>query len=139
MMLTDIHGVIAGPGADQGGERRALRASLDAVYQQLKDGDTMGAALAMEGVLKGIDYLSAAQPVAQEAIPPGYVLISIDALRVWGKLDEVQDACKYSLAAPQPSQGAEDPYHEHSMPPVKRVGNPTKHGHSMSTPPNRWW
>lgn len=54
------------------------------------------------------ELLSAAQPVAQEAIASGYVLISIDALRVWGKLDEVQDACKYSLAAPQPSQGAEE-------------------------------
>lgn len=42
---------------EQSSREQELRASLDAVYQQLKDGDTMGAALAMEGVLKGIDYL----------------------------------------------------------------------------------
>lgn len=49
-----------------------------------------------------LPILSAAQPVA----PDGYALISVDALRAWGKLDEVTAACKYPIAAPQPSQGA---------------------------------
>lgn len=56
-----------------------MRRALDAVYQQLKDGDTMGAALAMEGVLKGIDALSTPQAVeAQQAgsggEPIGYAM-----------------------------------------------------------------
>ena len=43
--------------------------------------------------------LKQAPPAA--VVPDGYALIGIDALRAWGKLDEVRDACRYPIAAAQ--------------------------------------
>lgn len=36
------------------------------------------------------------------AVPEGYALIGIDALKAWGKYDEVRDACRHPLAATSP-------------------------------------
>ena len=46
--------------------------------------------------------LYAAPPAA---VPEGYALVSIDALRAWGRLDEVRDACRYPLAAARKGEG----------------------------------
>lgn len=109
MMLTDIHGVIAGPGADQGDERRAFDAALTKLraspsFLRMADGAYVYWEMEWQ-IWQAARALSAAQPVA----PDGYALISVDALRAWGKLDEVTAACKYPIAAPQPSQGID--YH----------------------------
>ena len=34
--------------------------------------------------------------------PKGYALISIDALKAWGKYDEVVEACRYPIGGQQP-------------------------------------
>ena len=46
------------------------------------------------------------------SVPDGYALVSVDALRAWGKLDEVKSACVYPAAlaqqAPPLAASAED-------------------------------
>ena len=49
------------------------------------------------------EYASAALAQAQSCVPAGYVLISVDALKAWGKFDLVNESCSYATAtAPQP-------------------------------------
>lgn len=51
------------------------------------------------------------QDYAREAVrlnaggpPEGYALISVEALRAWGKLDELRECCRYlKHATPQPA------------------------------------
>lgn len=40
----------------------------------------------------------------EPAVPQGYALISVDALRAWGKLDEVEAACVYPTTPAATSQ-----------------------------------
>ena len=41
-------------------------------------------------------------------VPEGYVLVGIDALKAWGKYEEVRDACRVSTA-PQASGVQQEP------------------------------
>ncbi len=44
---------------------------------------------------------------AAPSVPEGYALVSKDMLRAWGKLDEVEAACRYPVRdGAQPRQGA---------------------------------
>ena len=36
----------------------------------------------------------------EKAVPEGYALISIDALKAWGKYEEVKSACQYPVMKP---------------------------------------
>lgn len=51
----------------------------------------------VDALIAAIDAARYAAPPA--AVPEGYALVSVDALRAWGRLDEVRDACRYPLAA----------------------------------------
>ena len=47
---------------------------------------------------KGVHKLYAAPPAQQLAVPEGYALIGIDALKAWGVYEQVRDACQYPVA-----------------------------------------
>ena len=69
----------------------------------LRNGDFQDAGAALLAVV--VEYQQAARRAP--VVPEGYALISKDVLRAWGKLEIVEQACSYPLAAaPQPPAAA---------------------------------
>lgn len=52
-------------------------------------------------LLTGCGEKTAPTPRKPVTVPEGYALISIDALKAWGKYDEVLAACQYGITGEQ--------------------------------------
>ncbi len=69
---------------------------------------------AAEGVVERANALARAV-IARYTPPEGYVLISEEVLRVWGKLDEVRECCRYPKHATPRSAAPTTDYQEPAM------------------------
>lgn len=99
---------------------RAITAIREALAEQSADEPVKnvlstwksGAIGATEAILELFKHypskpsITSAPPTAQHVAPKGYALIGIDALKAWGKYDEVVAACCYPVAEmPQRTDG----------------------------------
>lgn len=95
--------------SDEPAIEEATRNFLD---DPTEDNSTCMVRAICEAAAERLVALAASQaPVPAHAVPPGYALIHEDALRAWGKLDEVRAACVYPVAAPAAQAPASEDQH----------------------------
>lgn len=100
---------LAAPSPAEGDEDEEppLQARMAAALREIAKPLAKGSKSIVE---RAADMLDAQPDVQPKGTPAGYALIHEDALRAWGKLDEVRAACVYPVAAPSvPSPAVGEP------------------------------